>query len=835
MSLLGSTKSKKMDDAIAKATLFEPSLDGGLTAEQVESRHRDDLVNKSKKVVTKSYTEIFLSNILSPLNVILFGVFILMLTAKLGFINYFFIGILAINITIGIIQDIHARHLVMKLRVVSDPKAHVIRDGKESEIPSNEIVLEDILVLRTGDQICADSVLMEGTCMVDESLLTGESVSVKKEPGDLLYSGTFLTKGNVKAKAVKIGASNYSELIRDKAGTFTRPKSEIKQSIGLITLVCSIVSLSYGLIVSIGFIVKQNFTTESYVEFVKSTSGAMVAMIPAGMILLTSCALAVGVIQLSKRKMIVQQLYCIEMLARVDVLCLDKTGTLTDGTMNVANVLCFNKVNEEKLKHVIASVVNYTKDANATASALRIYFGEEDSEHVVSILPFDSASKFSAIETDEGIVYSIGAYGFAPGAEDNDILIAINKMASNGLRCVVVTEGKGHIDEDGHVKKQGKIIGVIGLSDHVKDDAKETLEWFAHNDVAIRVISGDSPATVSFIAKEAGVVGAEKYISLEGMSLEEVANIADKYVVFGRVSPEQKATLITAYKNLGHKVAMTGDGVNDILALKVADCSIAMASGSDAAKSVSHLVSLNNTFSSLPDVVAQGRRVINNLSRTCSLFLSKTFFAIILSTIFLVNAWAGGKRYPFTTTSLFVWETISIGLAAFFLALQPSNERLSTSFASKTLGRAIPAGICEVVAAGIPFIIVMNWPNVLAFNPENFNLNWEVATTISVLIFTQVSFIVLFRVCYPLDRYRAVVFFSCLALGIALFLIDYFSGKPLQLKWGNLNLWSMLVCVASIIVIALLYFVLDKFYRYITGTVFREERVINENKNQQNS
>lgn len=820
MALLGNLKSKKTDEAIANATLFNPTIEEGLTTEQVKDRVNNDLSNKSKKIVTKSYTEIFLTNLFSPLNVILFGVFVLMLTAGLPIMNYFFMGILGINITIGIIQDIHARHLVLKLRVVSDPKARVIRNGIEVEIPTNEVVYEDILVLKMGDQICADCVLLEGTAHVDESLLTGESISIKKEVGDTLFSGTFITKGNVKAKAIKIGASNYSELIRDKAGTFTRPKSEIKRAISIITLVCGIVSLTYGVITGIAFITKGIFTEDAYVTFVKSTSGAMVAMIPAGMILLTSCALAVGVVQLSKRKMIVQQLYCIEMLARVDVLCLDKTGTLTDGTMNVSNILYFNKGDEEKVKHLVSVIIHYTKDANATASAMRSYFGEEEEADVEEILPFDSESKFSGVSTLDNKVFLIGAYGFVPAEEDDEVLASVNKYSSEGFRCIVVSEGKGRIEE-GKVKKKGKIVGLIVLSDHVKEDAKTTLKWFRENDVSVRVISGDNPATVAFIAKEAGVENADKFISLEGMPLEEVSLIADKYTVFGRVSPEQKATLVNAYKNGGHKVAMTGDGVNDILALKVADCSIAMASGSDAAKSVSHLVSLNNGFSSLPDVVAQGRRVINNLARTCSLFLSKTIFAMILSTIFLVSAWSGGKAYPFTTTSLFVWETISIGIAAFFLALQPSNERLSTSFASKTLGRAIPAGICEVIAAGIPFIIVLNWPGVLAL--DSTKDTWEIASTISVIIFTQVSFVVLFRVCYPLDRYRAIVFFAALLMGISAFVIDYFSNKPIGLHWANLNIWCMLVCIGSMIVVAVLYFVFDKFYRYVTGTVFREE------------
>ncbi|MDY6429978.1 MAG: HAD-IC family P-type ATPase [Bacilli bacterium] len=814
-------KSSKLDEQIKNAILYNPSPEEGLTSQQVEARTKEGLLNKSKKVVTKSYTQIFLTNVFNPLNIILFGVFALMLTAKLDIMSYFFMGILTINMFIGIAQDIHARRLVLKLKVLSDPKAEVIRDGKLKTIDAGLVVFEDIMLLHTGDQICADSVLIEGNCSVDESMLTGESDSISKVPGDTLYSGTFVTKGNVKVKVVKVSSANYSEIIRSKAGEFYTPKSEIKHTINIITLICGFTALLYGLLAGISFIVKGEFTEPAYVSFVKSTSGAMVAMIPAGMFLLTSCALAVGVIQLSRKRMLVQQLYCIEMLARVDVLCLDKTGTLTDGTMDVSEVSYFNKAKEEDIISIVSNILHFTGDSNATAAALRKKFGENSEKQVNGVLPFDSESKFSAISTTDNITYCLGAYGFVPADNDEDAEVAINNFSARGLRCIVVSENKGVIEE-GKIKKKGCILAVIGLSDHIKDDAKDTIAWFKSNDVAIRVISGDAPQTVSYIAKEAGVENAENYISLQGMSLEEVALIAGSYTVFGRVSPEQKAVLISTFKKMGHTVAMTGDGVNDVLALKVADCSIAMASGSDAAKAVAHLVTLDNSFSSLPDVVAQGRRVINNLSRTCSLFLTKTIFAMTLSLIFLISVWCGGRAYPFKTTSLFVWETISIGIAAFFLALQPSNERLSTSFARKTFGRAIPAGICQVIGALVPFIFAIYAPEILALNVRNANLVWEVATTVSVIIFSELSFVILLRVCWPLDKYRTIVFFICLILGFGCFLLDYYKKKPLDLIWTNLNIWSVLVILIVMVVMSLVYLGLDKTYRYISDSIFKE-------------
>lgn len=817
---------KKINELISAATPFEVNPSQGLNKEQVETRKKEGLSNKTKKQVTKTYPQILFDNLFNFLNIILFVVFILMVLAKLSFANYFFMIILTANIVIGIIQDINARRMVDKLRVVTDPKAKVIRDGREWELPVNEVVLSDIVRLSNGDQICADSIVRSGEVSVDESLLTGESVPVRKKEGDLIYSGTFLTKGECLAEVCKVGAANYAETLRSHASEFNRPKSEIKQSINSIVLICGIMAICFGATQFITFTIQglndglsffdmYGSMNPSLSSLIGSVSGSMVAMLPTGMFLLTSLTLAVGVISLAKKRVLVQQLYCIEMLARIDMLCLDKTGTLTDGTMALTETITFGRNTQpSEIGYLVSAILHFTRDSNPTAEALSKAFGSSCNEQMVASIPFDSELKYSAVSlADEG-TYVFGAYGFVPAKENIEVKQTIASKANEGYRCLVVARNKKYI-KDGKVPDGCEIIGVLVLSDHIKDDARENIKWFKDSGVEIRVISGDDPVTVSEIAKRVGVPNAEACVSLEGKSLEETSKLAGMYSVFGRVNPEQKAVLVSAYKNMGKKVAMTGDGVNDILALKVADCSIAMASGSEAARNVSHLVALDSDFSKLPDVVFQGRRVINNLQRTCSLFVTKTIFAIVISTIFIVSMLAGGKSYPYTTANMFLWEFLTIGVSSFFLALQPSNEKLQGSFLRNILVKAVPAGLTEIFAALIPFVIYLGWPNALSMSGSN---AWEAARTCSVLSFTLMSFLALFRICVPFNKYRTVLFIGLSILGALIIGGDiyfYFSrnlaASPiLRLQWNNLSWGFYLITTLNIFIFGALYFLFDR-------------------------
>ncbi|MCR5490529.1 MAG: HAD-IC family P-type ATPase [Bacilli bacterium] len=798
-------KQSKMNKAITAATPIDVDFEKGLTFEQAEQRKKDGLTNKTKRHVTKTYWQIFTDNFFNFLNMILLVVAVLMMMVGLSWSHYLFLAIAIANTVIGIAQDVHARHLVDKLQVIVDPKAVVIREGKEMEIPVNEVLLSDILVFSMGDQVCADCELVSGEASIDESLLSGESLPVKKAVGETLYSGTFLTAGKCKAKVIRVGAANYAETLQAKAGEFNRPKSEIKASIGRIIAVCGVLAIILGIVYFLTWLIPQtsrgiplnqifDLNSKDLKVFIEGVTGSIVAMLPAGMFLLTSVSLTSGVLVLAKRRMLVQQFYSIEMLARIDVLCLAKTGTLTDGMMSLTEIVPADGHNEDEIKRWVSRILTATRDSNPTAAALRKAFGENEEGAAKAVLPFDSAVKYSAVTIEKLGTIAFGAYGFLPGKNEK-LAAKMELYMAKGYRCVVVGRSKKDIIAS-TPPTDFEICGFLVLSDHIKEDAAKNIAWFKENGVAIRVISGDSATTVAEIARRAGVDGADKFISLEGVGLDETARYAREYNVFGRVSPEQKAVLVEAYKKMGHKVAMTGDGVNDILALKVADCSIAMASGSEAARNVSHLVSLDSDFSKLPDVVGQGRRVINNLQRTCSLFLNKTFFAIVVSIIFIISSLSGGHGYPFSTSNLIVWEVFAIGAPAFFLALQPSKERLKGGFLANILFNAGPSAVIEVLAAMLPFIIYMAWPQSYTYldNPEGW---FAIAKTMSVCCFTAMSYVVLLKISLPPNRFRMIVFGSFFAMGVTMFAVDFhLRGALFALEWDGLKAgWAIyLVC-----------------------------------------
>ena len=806
----------KTEELIANAEQLNVDPNAGLDEEQVLKRKKAGLINQCKRRPTKTYWQIFTDNFFNFFNVILFFVFALMLIAGLSISHYFFMLILVANMAIGIGQDIHARHLVDRLTVVTNPKATVVRNGKESVIDANEVVLSDIIIFKAGEQIYVDSKVINGECFVDESLLTGESVAVKKVSGDTLLSGTFLIRGSVKATAIKVGAANYAESLEQEASAFSRPKSEIRRSVSTFMTFTGV----FALFVAICTYFTYGFQGKGWGNFffdkeqIASLSGSMVALLPAGMFLLTSVALAVGVINLSKKRMVVQELYCIEMLARVDMLCLDKTGTLTDGKMSVYETIAIDGHSESEIASMVAAVLHYSRDTNATAVALKNKFGDECSEASDDVRAFDSELKYSAVSLHSGMTFAFGAAGFVPTKPlGHELEEKINSYADRGMRVLVVSSSAKPMEKS-KAPNDMDAVGLIVLSDHIKDDAAANIAWFQSNDVAVRVISGDDPRTVSEIAKQVGVNNAGKYVSLEGKSLDETKALASDYVIFGRANPEQKAALINAFKESGHKVAMTGDGVNDILALKVADCSIAMASGSSAARNVSHLVSLDNDFSKLPDVVKQGRRVINNLQRSCSLFLNKTFFAFIVTVVFMISMWCGGRTYPFSTANMIVWEVFGIGLPAFFLALQPSDERLRGTFLGNIFAKAGPAGFIEALSALLPLMFFVFWPESYTHCEPGSDEAFRVAVTMSVLLFTVISYAVLFRVCYPFTKYRFVVFILSLIGGVGLFGIDARHGQRLiSISYSGLT-WGFSIVLACIAIVCVaIYFVIDYLIR----------------------
>lgn len=758
----------------------------GLSEEEVKQRQKEGLTNKITKNVTKSYGRIIFDNVFNFFNIILFAISIFMIIIKAQPRNFIFLYLLIINIAIGIAQDIKARKQTDKLKVISFPIVHVLRDGNIITIPANEIVLCDIVLISTGDQIVADGTVLQGEIEVNESLLTGESVNILKKPGDPVLSGSYLTSGNAKMRVDRVGKANYAETLQTKARAFKRPKSEILKTINLLFKIIGVTAIALGIFTVVSYILQGKFAWPGFNDMVGSSfqesglalSAMMTSMMPVGMYLFVSITLAVGVIRLAKHRVLVQELYCIEMLARADVLCLDKTGTITDGSMRVRKLEFFSKKESEyDIENVLATLVSATGDVNATAKAIKRKYSTHEHLPHSSALPFNSARKFSAVMLKDGRCFVLGAREFLPHKESEKIDGVCEEYEKQGLRVLMLGSVKHAFKHDEEIPEVTPVCAVV-LEDKIKSDAIENIEWFKSNGVAIKIISGDNPISVSEIAKRVGVEDADKFISLEGMSLSEVKKIANQYTVFGRVSPEQKEVIVEALQKKGHTVAMTGDGVNDILALKAADCSIAMASGSDAAKAASHLVSLDNNFSSLPQVVSEGRRVINNLQRTCSVFLIKSFFIITFSSIFLFANWftKGSVIYPFAVNMTNIWELITVGLACFFLSLQPNSERTHSTFMKNIITMVGPGVLIQDVSVGVIFLISAVSPTTLPLNA---------AITMAVLTFTAISFITIITISIPFDVYRAVLSIGLGIMVVLFFVIDAYWFAPNNISEKN--------------------------------------------------
>ena len=799
-------------------------IEQGLNDEQVHDRQKNGLVNKISKSVTKSYGRIIFDNLFNFFNILLFAVAVFMIIVQAEPRKFVFAFILIANIAIGIFQDVKARRQVDKLRVVSYPTAQVLRNGKISTIPANEIVLDDIVILRNGNQVIADGVVVSGSIEANESLLTGEANNILKQVGDQVYSGSYLTSGTAKVRVTRVGKANYAETLQSKAKQFKRPKSEILRTINMIfkILGVAVVILGIGMIITYGVPTSKgapsgfkwpgmaNMIGSPFRDNVLKISASITSMMPVGMYLFVSMTLAVGVIRLAKHRVLVQELYCLEMLARVDVLCLDKTGTITDGTMNVKKLDFLKGEPHYDIENVLYTLVSATGDQNPTAQAIIKAFSEHDVLPYHMSLPFNSERKMSAVMLNDGRCYVLGAREFLPYKDKEKVNAISESYEKQGLRVLLLGSTKKAFtfkDELPEVKP----VCLVVLEDHIKDDAIKNIKWFKENGVAIKVISGDNPISVSEIARRVGVDNAADWVSLEGMSLEKVREIANQYTVFGRVSPEQKEVIVEALQEHKHTVAMTGDGVNDILALKAADCSIAMASGSDAAKSVAHLVTMDSNFSSLPEVVAEGRRVINNLQRTCAVFLIKSLYIMFVTAVFLVVTWATRGnisepiKYPYEVNMTNIWELVTVGIACFFLSLQPNSEKTQSTFMKNILTMVFPGILIQILCMIAIFSITLA-------NPFFFPL--DAAITTSVITFTTISFVTIVLISIPFDIYRTVLSIVVGFLVVAMFLIDCLlyapshisdknpTGSFFSLNYDALNIdnWWILVIVIALAV-----------------------------------
>ena len=691
---------------------LEQKLHTGLTAEQVEERIREGKVNGDLNVKTKSYKKIIFDNLFSLFNLV--NVILVICVILVGsWKNGLFFLVVIWNFLLGCAQEIRAKRTIDKLSLLSAPKAYVLRDGEVKEIQVSEIVLGDITELKSGRQICADAVVLEGECQVNESLITGENTPILKKAGDHLLSGSFLISGKVLAEVEHIGADNYVNQITLGAKYYKKPTSVIMKSVKTIVRVIAI-----ALIPMAGLLIWKNFfaISQPVNEATVKVVAAISAMIPGGLVLLVSIVLAVSVIRLSVHKTLVQDLYCVENLARVDVLCLDKTGTITEGVMNVEQLVPLDiksdvHISEEKLKNFVL----HMEDDNSTINAIREFFSvssveEKTPEHKYHTIPFSSEAKWSLLYEEGKGCTIMGAPEFVCPEKVSEYSFIIDNYTKRAKRVLLLAESSGMpLNENGEEAADGKKLpkeiiptAFIILGDKVRSDAKEILDYFVKQEVELKVISGDAPQTVSMVAAEAGLRGFDKWIDASTLNgYDEIEAVIDDYTIFGRVTPYQKLDIIKALKAHGHTVAMTGDGANDVLALKEADCSIAMQSGSDAARNVANMVMLDSNFASLPLVVAEGRKSINNLQRSAALYLTKTTYAFILAIVFLFVSFA----YPFENIQVTLIGACTIGIPSFFLALEPNHNRIKQHFLKNVFTPAIPSGVMTALAVLIVSII----------------------------------------------------------------------------------------------------------------------------------
>lgn len=669
----------------------------GLSAAQVQQKKESGKQNLPPEKSTKSTSQILKDNICTLFN--LFNVLIAIALALVGaWSNMMFICIIAVNTLIGIVQELHAKKLVEKLSLLSAPTVRVIRDGKHSEIPIHELVEQDVIELEAGNQVCSDCVILVGEAEVNESLLTGESDPVLKPEGSHLLSGSFIVSGRCRACVEHVGAENYAAAIAREAKRLRGIHSELLSSMRKVTHFAAFLIPPLGILLFLEAFLLQGDTLN---HAVVTTAAGLLGMLPKGLVLLISISLAVGIITLSRKKVLVQELFALETLAHVDTLCLDKTGTLTQGKMQVEKVYSAEPQGSVLFEELIGSFLQYTDDNNATFQALKAHFAASDVFSPIHKIPFSSERKWSAIEFQNAGTSVIGA----PERLGASVPPHLERDEQTGKRLLLAGYTKEPLDQNGSLPHIQELAYIV-ISDSIRPNAAETLAYFQKEGVALKLISGDNPVTVSALAKQVGFPEAERYLDMTGITEEaQIEKAAADYSIFGRVSPLQKKQLVQALQKKGHAVTMTGDGVNDLLALRQADCSIAMAQGSDAARQISQVVLLDSDFSALPSVLSEGRRVVNNITRVAGVFFVKTIYSVLLSLVCLVL----NSPFPFIPIQITLIDLIIEGYPAFFISFEPDNRRITGRFLPSVLRRAFPNAvsilICFVVLLALAWVM----------------------------------------------------------------------------------------------------------------------------------
>jgi len=711
----------------------------GLSSEEAAQRKRDGKANIITDKAGKSYLRIVADNLFTFFNLI-WAIITVVLILCQSFKNLTFLVVVSLNTGIAIIQEIKAKKAVEKLSVTTDPTASVLRDGEIAEIKSEDIVLGDIMLVELGRQVLSDAVVISGIAEANESMLTGEADAIKKQHGDRILAGSFLVSGSVYAEVVNVGKNNYMHKLEKAAKSFKAPSSNLFRDLNALLKCISTVMLPLAAILSVINYIRY----DDVVKAVTTTCGSMVAMIPAGIYLLVTMTLTLSVVNLSKKQTLVQDMYSIEMLAAADTVCLDKTGTITDGTMEVVDYHILDDTSDSKLRRVIAVLEGCEHSQNNTSRALSEKFGRDVSEKkIYGQIPFSSARKFSAADVEGVGAYSLGAPRFVPCRVTEEMDEIIKRHASLGHRVILLARHET-------LDSEGEPVALIAISDRIRPAAAETIAKFQEQGVTVKVISGDHAATVSTIAKKVGINNAESYISCENLTDSELIEAAEDYAVFGRVTPEQKVLLIKTLKENGHTVAMTGDGVNDTLALKESNCAIAMADGSEVARKISQIVLLGSDFSTLPDVVREGRRCINNVRSSSVLYLMKTVFAILVSFVGIITF----SGYPFEPNMLFLLELLVIGFASVMLALEPNNKRIEGSYIQTVLLKSLP----NAVAMFIPVLALMIVEKTVS------TVSLDCRNSIALWAVTSVGLLNLIFLCVPYTRWRIAVVLTVAAL-----------------------------------------------------------------------
>ena len=747
---------------------FNADIRYGLNSDQVNEYFENGWSNEPVEPPSKTVPEIIKSNLFTYFNLV-FAVLAALLILAGSFRNLTFLPVILANLFIGIIQEIRAKNTLDKLSVLNAPKALVVREGRKFSIPAEELVLDDIVIFKAGNQICADAIVVDGEVSVNESLLTGESDEISKKPGDELMSGSFIVSGECYARLDKVGEDSYiSKLTLEAKAMNSEEQSEMIRVLDKLVGVVGILIIPIGLLL---FGQQFFFSGASFSKSITSMVAAVIGMIPEGLYLLASVALVVSVMRLASKKVLVHDMKCIETLARVNVLCVDKTGTITENTMEVNGEIPMDGYDSQSmapLKQIISDFASAMSSDNITMKAMKDYFNKPSGRKAVSVSPFSSQFKYSGAAFEDGS-YVLGAPEFVLREDYDNYREQIEQYSSEGYRVLVFGIYDGVIDGKALT---GKVtpLGLVFLSNPIRKEAPETFKYFENQGVEIKVISGDNPVTVSQVALQAGIANADNYIDASTLTTDEaIEDAVLRYTVFGRVTPDQKRKFVRALKKAGRTVAMTGDGVNDVLALKDADCSVAMASGSDAAAQASQLVLLDSNFACMPSVVMEGRRVVNNIERSASLFLVKNIFSFLLSLFsvcFMIN-------YPLEPSQISLISMFTIGVPAFFLALQPNKNIIQGHFLSNVLIKALPAGITDFLVVGA--LVVFG---------QVFEVGETDISTACTMLLAIVGFVILYNISKPMNALRWCVWGGCIVglLGCSIYLGDLFAMRGMSTK-----------------------------------------------------